>query len=193
MLMDRTGLTNAELKSLEARGRLKYTKKNGAGWALYAESIVSELMSSAPRASGSGINMQSATLFDGIQAAKVFECLQDGKNIIAIVIEMKIHPEVVKAIVREYERNQGSVYLTHAALERLATTCGANFALDSEEAVCEVVEGAISAHRCVRCHKHEGQICVGCARRKPQREPRTTDEPSDHEAVTAGEDAVADP
>lgn len=182
MLRERTGLTDSELRALEARGRLRRAKTNREGWALYRESIVSELMGNAPRMPGDA-RAPSAVAYDGVQAASVFTLLARGKKLVEIVIELQIQPELLEVIVQKYQKLEGVVYLTKSSLDRIAQLCAVNFPLDSEDAIFDVVETAVKEQRCMRCTKRPGKLCVGCARRDASRSAAT---------ATNADDAASD-
>lgn len=166
MLKDATGLTEAELKSLEGRGKLKSSRRNSHGWALYSEEILEQLLKIPIKRD---IKLTSLTnskaAYTNEEAQSVYKLLEENKSLNKIVTELNIHPIVLSAIVKDYESLSTGLVVTKEALERIyQLPINAVFPIKNSEDLYNILENLSKEKKCGKCNQRPRGVCLPCAK-----------------------------
>lgn len=164
MLLQRTGLTLTELKSLQGQGLIKATKRNNRGWYLWSESdIVTFMGGKAPQPIPSTESGNDRVAYSNVDGAQVFNLLKAETPLTDIVVQTQLHPSVVRTIVKDYDALAGTISLSKQAVDRmnqLPLDCA--LPLRTEEDVFTALESIVTSATCGRCRRRPKSYCTAC-------------------------------
>lgn len=164
MLLQRTGLKNSELRSLEGRGMVKAAKRNNRGWFLWPESIVPAI-AKKQKAYASPDYAHEVVTYESNAAVYVFELLDEGVPLTEIVKRSKLHPAVVRAIMRDYDGLAETISIPKLILDKinfLPLDCP--LPIKTAEDVLRAFEMLAAATVCARCKTKPKKLCTSCVR-----------------------------
>lgn len=180
-LREETGYTDAQLRTLEARGILKATVRNDLGWALYTMEDIDTLRSINPalarpptqgRRSGPAWNGRTLappkpthTEYTNEDAVQVFERLERGLTLAQIVLETRIHPVTVKAVYDKYVELAGIIMLSRMDLEKInkLKNLPGTFPVRSGEDIVAILQYVAKDRLCAKCRQTDAaEQCEAC-------------------------------
>lgn len=103
-------------------------------------------------------------LLAGKTAANVFERIGEGKSLVDIVIELRVLPEIVHRLAREYHSMQGSLVLSGEQLHDLyqLPIMGKVPCETPAELMTLLRESLAAPDICVKCQKRPRMLCKVC-------------------------------
>lgn len=174
-MADAVGVSSSTIVRLEQRGLIQYAGKSKRGWFLFDESQIEEVKSrlqmripkerdsSSPAAS---LRNSSTTNFDADVAARVFKELEKRKHPVDIVMELDIHPDVVKSIFLSWKDLRGGLYIPQPVMDKInALPLEGSWPSKTAEELLENLRASAAATlpQCLRCKKEDRVLCKGCA------------------------------
>lgn len=165
---DRLGLTKAQLRSLDQQGVLTPVLYNINNWALYHESAVEEvrqyLLANTSALSSAAPNniLKTTAAYPSEHGALVFELLEKGNSLSAIVIQSRIHPLVVQAIARDYEACTRTIFLTEEIMDQMSELLP-DVELTTGAEICAALRFAVKQIACAKCQTADrAETCLAC-------------------------------
>jgi hypothetical protein len=165
--LQRSGITDSEMRGLIAEGRIRASRRSKRGWALYTEADVEHVIHTIKQQMRRE-DLQNAS-FTAEQAAMVYDRLDKGKKRFQIVMELKLHPFIVQAITREYRQETGGVFLPKEAIEKIAKQPidGVELPIRSAEQIVEAIVSACREQACDVCKRRAcASSCRSCIRKE---------------------------
>lgn len=167
MIQERLSLTRTQMRSLAQRGVLQATKYNENNWALYPESVIevirthmSEVLSESP-SSGETLPRLS-TSYASEQGALVFELLEEGASLSAIVIKLRVHPATVQLIAKDYEACTRTVILNESIMDQMNAILP-DVELTTGAEICAALRFAVKQIACAKCRAADrAETCLPC-------------------------------
>lgn len=100
--------------------------------------------------------------YDSDDSYRVCHLIAQGKSVSEVLLETKLHPHAVKAILSDYSEISGSLFLNNKQVERInALPLDGNFPVKSGEDVVLLLEGA-AKEDCERCGRRAKRYCKTC-------------------------------
>jgi len=181
MLIEALGISVSEFRSLSARGLVKGAKRNARGWWLYREDSIEKLKkhviifqtqrAEAARSSPS-VKLLPATKEPNVaysteDAHAVFNLLIEGKNLVDIFIQTKIHPAIINVILKDYERMAGCLFVNKPIVDGLnELSLPGTEPIKTADQLFEAVKNAAALlaekSRCKTCKAHSRMHCGNC-------------------------------
>lgn len=177
MLREATGLQERDLKRLEGRELLKHDMKNGRGWALYKVERIQDVKQysimlqneepSGPLKFLPAANDPTVT-YSTEECHAVFALIREGKSLVEVFMETRIHPAILNAIVKDYERLSGSWFVAKPIIDSinalpLEGVGTIHTGVDLLEAMKRVADEVNEARKCLGCKKKTRAYCASCA------------------------------
>ena len=101
----------------------------------------------------------------GPVAGCVFERLKAGMDAADIVKELRLEPELVEKLLKQWQRLSEAVMLTNADAQQIRRALGGYTVTDEASLLGAIAEHKReSANYCERCHDHTAAYCLECAR-----------------------------
>lgn len=192
-LRAQTGLTVAELKQLEATGRIVPAGTIRGGWRIYPETLSAELRMRAKGYDTRTAAGMSSEIYTSTIAAQVFECLIENMPLTKIVSTKTVHPQVLRLIVQEFEQLAEVLYLTTDQRKSILKTIrlvepDAAEEIKTAADLVSAIERIAANLLCPVCEKRQRGLCTGCARSSivksmKQREERAVNEKENGSSV----------
>lgn len=169
MLLEKSGLTKAELRSLESQGMVRPAGKNARGWALYEACIVPVISKKSiapedrPAALPSHKQLDRVVQYTTSEAVLVFGMFKKGMPLEDVILETHIHPTVVTMIRRDYEEMTGTLFVSRSTLERInALPLDCPLPLKTQDDLYTAMGSLASSVICGRCKTKPKRYCSGC-------------------------------
>lgn len=169
MLLQKSGLTAAELKSLEESGLVKPAGKNARGWTMYEECLIPVISKKAiapenrPAALPSAKQLDRVVQYTTHEAVLVFGLFKQGVALEDIVLETHIHPTVVTTIKRDYEDQAGTLFVSKATLDKInSLPLDCPLPIKTQEDLFNAMSSIASSVICGRCKTKPKKYCHGC-------------------------------
>lgn len=190
MIKEQTGCTETELKSFEARGLVKATRRSGRGWYLYPEKIVdsvnellgnndqskkmrrlsrlAELDANRPAPKMAAAIYHAKISYSSDEAITVITMVKAGRKMDEIFLETKMHPSIVRVIVKDYEMMSGSFLVSKEVLDQInSLELDGVFPITNEQGLLNVLALAATDHKCAECKKRpRGNMCMPCSKER---------------------------
>lgn len=179
-----TGFTTEEIKRLIRGGRIKVdlVSSGGRPMRLFEKGIVSKLREMRARAAsvvpitslGSARGQLVAPggevappVYTKEESAAVFAALRAGKNLVDVVLDSKIDPEVVRHLTKLYTTLDGSVIVLREEVERINQIVAklplvGTYPIQSGEHLIELAQSFAERRPCVRCDRNSRSFCEQC-------------------------------
>ena len=169
MLLQKSGLTAAELRSLESSGLVKPAGKNGRGWTMYEEALIPLISKKAispenrPAALPSAKQLDRVVQYTTSEAVLVFGLFRQGMALEDIILETHIHPTVVTMIKRDYEDMTGTLFVSKATLDKVnSLPLDCPLPIKTQEDIYTAMSSIASSIICGRCKVKPKRYCHGC-------------------------------
>jgi len=179
-------MTEKEFRSLEIRGEIKTSLRNAAGFTVYDEDTVRTLCN---RKDEGGL-IQNGYLDE--QGNKVFRLLKDGMSLVDITIETGYHPQVIRAIVRDWDLFSGSITIPKSIVDQMkAVDLDLDRPIDSASQIMDLFTAAVSARLCKICKLRDcASSCRHCIKKMFKEEEVQTPSPAEPAVPTPADSEV---
>lgn len=153
-LAQRLGVTEEAVRRRERIGQIRAVKRTKTNQPLYSQSIVAPLQGRTPAFSKVEYDTEAATA--------VFVLLAEGKALCDIVVELKLHPNVVRSIAYDYADMEGGLVVTGAVMRVInALDLDGNFPLSEDKDLLDVLQNCVLKD-CSHCGKRPKSVCKQC-------------------------------
>jgi hypothetical protein len=173
--MQRTGLSDRELRRHINDGILHASKRTSHGYALYTEADVERVLNAVTqRIRRDDIEASS---FTAEQASAVYIRLAKGKKQWEIVTELKLHPFTVQTIAREFFREMGGVFVPREMLEKIGKQPidGVELPIRTADQILEAIMSACREQACDVCNRRASATsCRNCIKRELEERTKET-------------------
>lgn len=179
-LMEITGCTKKQFMTFCGQGLIRAAKKTRKGWALFDEKAVHAILDHQKK-QGVTVNglLAPDPSYTREQAIAVITRIKQGARLDDILLEVKIHPRMLRGIMKEYENLSSAVIIEKAMLDQInELPLEGTFPIKNALGLYEVLRLAADESKCKQCRKRSAsQMCSQCERRRvlknlSVREPR---------------------
>ena len=163
--MRRTGLNDYDLNKLLHDGTLRASRHTYRKWALYSEEDavrIHRLVTARHRRTD-----LDAVTYSAAEAASVIALIEENRTFGSIIVELKLHPFTVQAIMREYARGSGAMILSKAHIDTInrLPLVGVTLPIVNIDDVVTALEAACAEKTCSGCRTRAPSTkCVTCIR-----------------------------
>ena len=178
LLRHRLGVSDTDIKSWTQMGFLQSDRLNNGGYALYSEETVQLLINRINDGSlkkavdliaVSNESWDMKPEFSGTDVTRVFRLIAEGLTLAQIQIATELHPQVLRAIRREYDDFEEMVTIPKPILDQMNTLpLPGTFPLRSATDILEVMKAAAADRTCNECPEKRpcSDKCVTCLRKR---------------------------
>jgi len=170
-IMELTGCSRSEMMGLISRGLIRAVDKTRQGWALYGEDalrvVVDFRRRSKKKKTESEMPLPDLN-YSATNALIVFKMIKDGMSFEDIVLKSKIHPRMVRGIVREYQNLAGAIVVYKEFVDKInKLPLNGTFPITDGEGIFDVLNLAADDSRCATCQRNpKSSHCSACERKK---------------------------
>ena len=167
--LELSGLSESQLRTMIARGRLRSSSHTRGRWALYTLADVERA-----KALKLGIEQdrrrtrQEQLGFTQNEALEVFRLIDQRVSLKDIFYKMNELPlPALQEIVKQYQALTNSLFLSPKELQEIADLgVEGDYPFRSGSQVVDVFRTAIKSQRCTSCRKRNRTVCDACASSK---------------------------
>jgi hypothetical protein len=177
MMMERTGFSRKEINSLTQRKIIKPSTRNNQGWMLYLESCVDTVVkykAQEPQPKERALKMMPAsnrhnaqvTAYSTDEALTVYELSTKGLRPGQISFQAKLHPSIVRTILRDYEILDSSIVLSPEIIDQInQLSLPVEMPMQTPADILKALKVASNEHTCTCCKKRPcADVCSRCAK-----------------------------
>lgn len=184
MLLEQSGVTDPELRAIQARGFCTTNARNDKNWALYPETMIETLRRMAqdrPSRLGSIRRVEQEITYTANEFASCVKLLRAGNTLEDVIVETELHPTVAMVIVRDYQDVSGAMLIPRVIMEEINTLpLPGTFPIKSPPHLLEILKAcARDQNDCANCKKRTRHLlCAPCLRDRTRERRRARTEPS---------------
>lgn len=164
-LLEMSGLTDSEFRTLTARKKIQATARTAGNWALYTMADVEKA-----KALKLGLeNERRRTLkeqkgFTHKQSLQVFKMLDEGKSLKDIFYAMEDIPvPALHEIVKQYQALTASLFVSPTVMQEIAALdLEGDYPIKTGVQLLEIIKNALKTSHCSQCRKKPRSWCDGC-------------------------------
>jgi len=151
----RLAISVSEFRRRQRLGELKAVRKGPKGELLFRVTDIDAI---------NDRRLRQRAEFTLDQAAQVFAKLREGATPIDCVIDLKVAPEAVEALMHNFAALNSALYIPAEQLRIInAMDLDGPFPLKTADDLIEVLRG-VSAPKCVECEKRPSHFCKHCVK-----------------------------
>lgn len=167
-LLERTGVSDPDLKSWEQKGLVRADARNDRGWYLWKEERIEtlrHLAASRPTRIGSIRRSASEITYTSKEAVTIFGLIRDRVSLVDIVTRTEIHPAIVQVIARDFQSLGDAIVLLEDDIQaiRAAKLDAPEGTFRSAADLVTAIKGAFSRMACQSCKERpRSKRCERC-------------------------------
>lgn len=155
------GVTEEYIRRKERLGLLKPEKRGKQNQPFYNKEAAANVLRGRPgEVKWSGFNKVP---YQAADAKRVFGLIRKGTSLFDIVMELEMHPDMVRTIAHDSAEMEGGLIVSGSIMRTInSLDLDGNFPLTSGEDLLDLLQGC-SDKSCSHCGKHPKSICKQCA------------------------------
>jgi len=168
-LMEITGISKKQFMTFCGQGLIRAAQKTRKGWALFNEKAVHAILDHQKK---QGVTTNGLLAPDPSytreQALAVITRIKQGARIDDILLEVRLHPRMMRGILKEYENLSSAVIIEKTMLDQInELPLEGVFPIKDALGLYEVLRLAADESKCKQCRKRSAsQMCSHCERKK---------------------------